>query len=63
MYKLYRSIRDLLDAVDEVLKPLPHELAPSPRLHEIKHGLVYLPFPPIEAELSSHPPGGEADEA
>uniref|UniRef100_A0A7C1GNX6 Serine protease n=1 Tax=Thermofilum adornatum TaxID=1365176 RepID=A0A7C1GNX6_9CREN len=63
MYKLYRSIRDLLDAVDEVLKPLSHELALSPSLHEIEHGLVYLPLPPTETELGSHPASGEASEA
>jgi len=63
MYKLYRNIRDLLDAVDELLKPLSHELTLFPRPHEIKHGLVYLPLPPTETELSSHQPSGEAKEA
>ena len=64
MYKLYRNLRELLDAVDEVLKPLPHELAPPPSPHEIERGLVYLPLPPSETELSSpHPASGEASEA
>lgn len=63
VYELYENLRELLDAVDEVLKPLPHELAPPPSLHKIKHGLVYLPLPPTRTELSSHPASGEASEA
>jgi hypothetical protein len=63
MYKLYENLRELLDAVDEVLKPLPHELVPPPSPHEIEHGLVYLPLPPTRTELSSHPASGEASEA
>jgi hypothetical protein len=63
MYKLYRNLRELLDAVYGVLSPLPHELVPPPSLHEIEHGLVYLPLPPTETELGSHPTSGEASEA